>query len=237
VWAAPLALTFVFAFSTVLYVYLEQRGEARAAKRLVQVTHTQLDRESALRMQLQEDVQHGELTKQQLERRLNERLDENQRLYTQVGVLRKDNADMAGRLHNFGAELDAARRDRESSTRKLEAAESRAQTLEGQLFSTEHKRAFAESELRETRARMTSAETELEELRRRSRTLLGELDRARTANESQLERVAELEVALGVVSRERARLEHELEEARAKQTEADKQTAANGHTPSLFDAL
>jgi eukaryotic-like serine/threonine-protein kinase len=237
VWAAPLASFFVLALSSTLYVYIEQRHEARAAKQLALVTHQELDRESALRKGLEVDVQHGELTKQQLERRLEERVDENQRLYTQLTVLRKDNADMAGRLHTFGAELDGARRDREASARKLEAAETRAVTLENQLFSTEHKRAFAESELREVRTRMTAAEGELEELRRRSRTLLGELDRARTATENQLERVAELEVSLGAAQRDRARLERELDDARTKQQQLEKQTAANDHTPSLFDAL
>lgn len=237
VWAAPVASFFVLALSSTLYVYIEQRGEARAAKQQVLATHQELDRESALRKELEVDVQHGELTKQQLERRIAERLEENQRLYTQLSVLRKDNADMAGRLHAFGAELDLARREREASTRKLDASETRAQALENQLFSSEHKRAFAESELRETRSRMTAAEGELEELRRRSRTLLGELDRARTATENQLERVAELEVSLGAAQRDRARLERELEDLRAKQQEVEKQTAANDHAPSLFDAL
>jgi tRNA A-37 threonylcarbamoyl transferase component Bud32 len=237
VWAAPLALCAVFGFSSMLYVYLQERDEARAAQRLAQATHSKLDRESALRMRLEEDVQHGELTQQQLRGRLDERVEENQRIYTQLNAVRKDNAEMVGRLQLYGTELDSARRDREAALVKLEAMESRAAALGGQLFSTEQRRALTESELREVRARMTAAESELDELRMRSRTLLSELDRARNATESQLERVAELEVALGVASRDRSRLERELDDVRAKHNALESRSSAIDQRPGILNAL
>jgi serine/threonine protein kinase len=237
VWAAPLALCAVFGFTSMLHVYLQKRDEARAAQRLAQATHSKLDRESALRMRLEVDVQHGELTQQQLRRRLDERVEENQRIYTQLSLVRKDNAEMVGRLHLYGTELDSTRRDREAALSKLEATESRATALAGQLFSTEQRRALAESELMEVRARMTAAEAGLDELRIRSRTLLTELDRARTATESQLERVAELEVALGAASRDRSRLEQELDDVRAKHNALETRASAVDKRPGILDAL
>jgi serine/threonine protein kinase len=202
-WAAPIALGSLLGLSSITYVYLKKREEAKAAHLRADITETKLGRESARRILLEESYQHSELTRQQLEDRLVDRTQEAQRLGTALGRTRRESSELAGRLQELAAELEAMRRERDSVARRLEGAQARVSLLEGQLFNAEQKRAVVESELRESRSRMHAAEGELNELRVRARGLLGELDRAREEANSQIDRAAGLEQTLASTRQER----------------------------------
>jgi chromosome segregation ATPase len=173
-------------------------------------------------MRLEESYQHSELTRQQLEDRLTDRTQEAARLGGQLGHTRHELSELTGRLHTLAAELEAQRRDRDSTLRKLASSEAHVSVVEGQLFNAEQKRSFVESELREARMRMNAAENAVDELRGRARVLLGELDRARDEASSQLGRAADLEQSLSTTRQERLRLQSELdvERRRAQDLEA-----------------
>jgi serine/threonine protein kinase len=221
-WAAPIALGSLLGLSSITYVYLKKRDEALAASLRADVTEGKLGRESARRMRLEESYQHSELTRQQLEDRLTDRTQEAARLGGQLGHTRHELSELTGRLHTLAAELEAQRRDRDSTLRKLASSEAHVSVVEGQLFNAEQKRSFVESELREARMRMNAAENAVDELRGRARVLLGELDRARDEASSQLGRAADLEQSLSTTRQERLRLQSELdvERRRAQDLEA-----------------
>jgi serine/threonine protein kinase len=220
-WAVPIALGSLLGLSSITYVYLKKREEARAASLRADVTEGKLGRESARRMRLEESYQHSELTRQQLEDRLTDRMQEVVRLNGQLSHSRRELSELTGRLHGVAAELEAQRRERDSVQRKLSSTEARLTVIEGQLFNAEQKRAFTESELREARLRMNAAENEVDELRGRTRVLLGELDKARDEASSQLGRAADLEQSLSAARQERLRLQTELDAERRRATDLE----------------
>jgi serine/threonine protein kinase len=222
-WAAPIALGSLLGLSSITYVYLKKREEAKAAHLRADITETKLGRESARRMRLEESYQHSELTRQQLEDRLVDRSQEAQRLGIALGRSRHESSELAGRLQALAAELEGMRRERDVATRKFEGAQARMALLEGQLFNAEQKRAVVESELRESRSRMHAAEGELDDLRVRARTLLGELDRAREEAQSQIGRATDLEQTLSSTRQDRLRLQSELDDERRRARELEAQ--------------
>jgi serine/threonine protein kinase len=215
-WAAPIALGSMLGLSSITYVYLREREESHEQRLRADVTMSKLDAESARRALLEENYQHSELTRQQLSERLMARTREANQLDTQLVRARRDYAELGGRLQAVTAELDATRRDRENSLRKVDAQQARISVVEGQLFDAEQKRAFVESELREVRSRSRAAEAELDELRVRARTLLAELDRARDDADAQIERATTLEQTVNNLRQEKLRVELELDIARKR---------------------
>ena len=215
-WAAPIALGSMLGLSSITYVYLREREEAHEQRLRADVTMSKLDAESARRAHLEESYQHSELTRQQLSERLMARTREASQLESQLMRARRDYAELGGRLQAVNSELDATRRERENTLRKVEAQQARISVVEGQLFDAEQKRAFVESELREVRSRSRAAEAELDELRGRARTLLAELERARDDTDAQIERVTTLEQTVTNLRQEKLRVELELEIAQKR---------------------
>ncbi|MET0343472.1 MAG: protein kinase [Polyangiales bacterium] len=221
-WAMPIGLGSLLGLASITYVYLEQRDEARLARRRVEVTESALGKESAARARLEESYQHSELTRQQMSERLTARTQEAAELDAQLARANRAQADLHAKSIGLGHELDAARRDREQQQQKLEAQQSRISTLEGDIFAANQKHAFLESELREARSRSRAAESELDELRSRARSLLAELDRARDETAVQLQRTASLEQTVTTLRQEKLRLDLELETRKTQPPERER---------------
>jgi serine/threonine protein kinase len=215
-WAMPIALGSLVALSSITFVYIKEREVSHNAQLRADLTLTKLDAEAARRALLEENFQHSELTRQQLAERLAARTREAATLETQLTRSQRDRADLNGRLSGTVSELEATKRDRETTVRTLEAQRARTAMLEGQLFDADQKRAFMESELREVRSRAKASEAEVDELRVRGRTMLSELERARAEVDAQLLRANNLEQLLGNLRREKLRIELELDVARRK---------------------
>ncbi len=215
-WAAPIALGSLTALSSVTWVYLKEREVSQRAQLRADLTLSKLDAESARRASLEESYQHSELTRNQLADRLAARTHEAAALETQLSRSQRERTDLNGRLNGTLSELEATKRDRETTLRTLDAQRARTSMLEGQLFDAEQKHAFMEGELREARSRAKASEAEVDELRVRGRTMLSELERARAETDAQLLRANNLEQLLGNMRREKLRIELELDVERKK---------------------
>lgn len=218
-WALPIAVCALAGISSMSYVYMLERDRAAAARLRADQTQDQLGIVSAQSEELKESYELSELTRQELETKLDGKSKRAKRLAQLLIRSRRDGEATNARLRTTTQELEGVRRDVEQAQRRMDTQNARIASLEGDLFSTKERKALVDSELREARSRLSSAEQELQGLRTRAHTMLAELDRARQKINGSKDRLAALESELSAVRQQETRAHRELVLARQRNAE------------------